>query len=94
MNEALISEYVCSLTSTRYAKRLTGMAFKDPFHTLSHPTTIQTTLPASALFCKFDPSGRFLATGRHNGAAEIWDMETKNAVRYLDGHVKPVTSVE
>ena len=74
--------------------RLLNMKFKDPFHTLSHPTSIQTTLPAAALFAKFDPSGRFLATGRHNGAAEIWDLETKNDIRCLDGHVKPVTSVE
>ncbi|KAJ2927391.1 hypothetical protein H1R20_g9706, partial [Candolleomyces eurysporus] len=70
------------------------MNYIDPFHTLSHPTAIQTTLPATALFCKFDPSGRFLATGRHNGAAEIWDLETKNEIRCLDGHVKPVTSVD
>ncbi|KAF6762420.1 COMPASS complex protein [Ephemerocybe angulata] len=69
-------------------------ALINPFHTLSHPTSIQTTLQAAALFAKFDPSGRFLATGRHNGAAEIWDLETKNDIRCLDGHVKPVTSVD
>ncbi|KAJ2918212.1 hypothetical protein MD484_g2209, partial [Candolleomyces efflorescens] len=69
-------------------------ALINPFHTLSHPTAIQVTLPATALFCKFDPSGRFLATGRHNGAAEIWDLETKNEIRCLDGHVKPCTSVD
>lgn len=92
MNEALISRlFLYARTADTIRLK---MNYIDPFHTLSHPTAIQTTLPATALFCKFDPSGRFLATGRHNGAAEIWDLETKNEIRCLDGHVKPCTSVE
>ena len=43
---------------------------------------------------RFDPSGRFLAAGKVDGLAVIWDMDTKGPVRYLDGHVKAITSVE
>jgi COMPASS component SWD1 len=65
----------------------------DPF-TLSHPTAIQTSLFAGALFAKFDPTGRFIAAARNNGSAEIWDLETRAPIRWLDGHVKAVTSIE
>uniref|UniRef100_A0A8H7XZC7 WD40 repeat-like protein n=1 Tax=Psilocybe cubensis TaxID=181762 RepID=A0A8H7XZC7_PSICU len=65
----------------------------DPF-TLSHPTAVQTSLFAGALFAKFDPTGRFIASGRLNGSAEIWDLETRAPIRWLDGHVKAITSID
>ncbi|KAF4616164.1 hypothetical protein D9613_011428 [Agrocybe pediades] len=65
----------------------------NPF-TLSHPTAVQTSLYAGALFAKFDPSGRFIATARLNNCAEIWDLETRAPIRRLDGHVKAITSID
>ncbi|PPQ83642.1 hypothetical protein CVT25_006248 [Psilocybe cyanescens] len=65
----------------------------NPF-TLSHPTAVQTSLFAGALFAKFDPTGRFIAAARLNGSAEIWDLETRAPIRWLDGHVKTITSID
>ncbi|TFK28634.1 WD40 repeat-like protein [Coprinopsis marcescibilis] len=66
----------------------------NPFNTLSHPTAVQTNLPALALFSKFDPTGRYVASARATGSADVWDLETRNSIRWLDGHVKPVTSID
>ncbi|KAF5364209.1 hypothetical protein D9756_000928 [Leucocoprinus leucothites] len=65
----------------------------NPFQ-ITHPTAIQTSLLASALFSKFDPSGRWIAAGKQNGSVVIWDLDTKAPVRVLDGHVRGVTSVD
>lgn len=65
----------------------------DPFN-ITHPTAVQTSLVAGASFARFDPSGRYVAAGRGDGAAAIWDLDTRSAVRWLEGHVKGVTSVE
>lgn len=65
----------------------------DPFN-ITHPTAVQTSLFAGASFSRFDPSGRYVAAGRPDGTAAIWDLDTRSAVRWLDGHVKGVTSVE
>ncbi|KDR74432.1 hypothetical protein GALMADRAFT_71102, partial [Galerina marginata CBS 339.88] len=65
----------------------------DPF-TLSHPTAVQTSLFAGAIFAKFDPTGRFIAAARLSGSVEIWDLETRAPIRWLDGHVKGVTNVD
>lgn len=44
---------------------------------------------------RFDPSGRFIVSGGLNtGPTIVWDLETKGPVRWLDGHVKAVTSLE
>jgi WD40 repeat protein len=64
-----------------------------PFN-ITHPTAVQTSLFASALFARFDPTGRYVGTGRNNGAAAIWDLETRAPIRWLEGHVKAVTSLE
>ncbi|KAK7060109.1 chromatin binding protein [Paramarasmius palmivorus] len=68
-------------------------ALINPFN-ISHPTAIQTSLFALGSFARFDPSGRFVGVGRFDGIATIWDLETRAAIRILDGHVKAVTSVE
>lgn len=65
----------------------------NPFH-ISHPTAVQTSLFASALFARFDPSGRFIGVGGVSGTAAIWDLETKTRIRLLEGHVKTVTSLD
>ncbi|KZP21728.1 WD40 repeat-like protein [Athelia psychrophila] len=65
----------------------------NPFD-ISHPTAVQHSLPAGAAFARFDPSGRFVAAGRSDGSAAIWDLSTRSAVRWLEGHVKGVTSVD
>ncbi len=38
----------------------------------------------------FDPTGEFLATAHTNGKIQLWDSETGNALRVLDGHVDSV----
>ncbi|KAF8911345.1 WD40 repeat-like protein [Mucidula mucida] len=66
----------------------------NPFGSLGHPTTVQTSLYAYALFARFDPSGRYIACGQYNGSASIWDLETRAEVRSLVGHVKSVTNLD
>nr|GAT47739.1 predicted protein [Mycena chlorophos] len=61
---------------------------------IGHPTTVQTSLVALASFARFDPTGRYVATGRIDGSAAIWDLETRSAIRILDGHVKAVSSLD
>lgn len=65
----------------------------DPF-SIPYPTAVQTSLRAQASFARFDPSGRFIAAGRPDGSACIWDLDTRTTVRWLEGHVKGITSVE
>lgn len=65
----------------------------NPF-TITYPTAVQTSLNSGASFAKFDYSGRFVAAGRPDGIAIIWDLDTRAPVRWLDGHVKAITSVE
>ncbi|KAH8830539.1 WD40 repeat-like protein [Flagelloscypha sp. PMI_526] len=65
----------------------------NPFQ-ISHPTAVQTSLLSNALFARFDSSGRYLAAGRYDGSVAIWDVELKAVVRWLDGHVKAVTSID
>lgn len=65
----------------------------NPF-SITYPTAVQTSLPSQASFAQFDPSGRFVAAGLSMGSARIWDLGTKSTVRWLEGHVKGVTSVD
>ncbi|EGO01504.1 hypothetical protein SERLA73DRAFT_70684 [Serpula lacrymans var. lacrymans S7.3] len=66
----------------------------NPF-TITHPTAVQTSLQAGASFAKFDPSGKYVvAAGKGDGSAAVWDLSTRAAVRWLEGHVKSVTSVD
>ncbi|KAI0775475.1 WD40 repeat-like protein [Irpex lacteus] len=65
----------------------------NPFN-ITYPTAIQTSLHSGATFAKFDHSGRFVAAGRADGSARVWDLNTKSTVRWLEGHVKGVTSVD
>lgn len=65
----------------------------DPYNT-TYPTAVQTSLISGALLSRFDSSGRFVAAARADGSTTIWDLDTKNAIRWLEGHVKAVTSIE
>ncbi|KAG6836920.1 hypothetical protein H0H93_001286 [Arthromyces matolae] len=65
----------------------------NPFN-ITHPTAVQASLFASAVFARFDPSGRYLGVGRSNGAAAVWDLETRSRIRSLEGHVKAVTCLD
>lgn len=71
---------------------MNGLA-TNPF-SLQYPTAVQTSLPSGASFARYDPSGRFIIGGRPDGTAVVWDLDTKASVRWLEGHVKAVTSVE
>ncbi|KAH9921520.1 COMPASS complex protein [Epithele typhae] len=64
------------------------------FSSSPYPTAIQTSLEALATIARFDSSGRFVAAGRNDGLAVIWDLDTKGPVRWLEGHVKGITSVD
>ncbi|KAH9950038.1 hypothetical protein B0H21DRAFT_20898 [Amylocystis lapponica] len=55
---------------------------------ITYPTAVHTSLNSSASFARFDPSGRFVAAGRNDGSAIIWNLDTKAPVRWLEGHVK------
>ncbi|CCM03989.1 uncharacterized protein FIBRA_06145 [Fibroporia radiculosa] len=72
---------------------LTLTTLGDPFN-ITYPTAIQTSLDSGASFAKFDKTGRFVAGGRPDGSAVVWDLDTKAPVRWLEGHVKGVTSVD
>jgi len=65
----------------------------DPF-TLSHPTAVQTSLFAEASLAKFDPTGRFIASAARFTFVQIWDLETRAPIRWLDGHVRAITNIE
>ncbi|KAK2462310.1 hypothetical protein APHAL10511_005616 [Amanita phalloides] len=65
----------------------------NPF-SITHPTAVQTSLFALAIFSRFDPSGRFIAAAKFDGSTDIWDLETRSPIRCLNGHVKSVTSVD
>ncbi|KAL0949062.1 hypothetical protein HGRIS_009160 [Hohenbuehelia grisea] len=58
------------------------------------PTDVKTSLIDHASYAKFDNSGRYIAAGRLDGTASIWDLETRSIVRNLDAHVKAVTSMD
>lgn len=68
-------------------------SLSNPF-SITYPTAVQTSLHSGALFARFDPLGRFVAAGRNDGTAVVWDLDTRAAVRWLEGHVKGVTSVD
>lgn len=61
----------------------------------SYPTAVASFLPSQALFARFDPTGRFVAAGTPEGHLAIWDMDTRETARILEGHVnnKALTSV-
>ena len=51
-------------------------------------------MASSANLARYDPSGKFIAAGRPDGMALIWDLETRAISRYLEGHVKAIMDIE
>lgn len=89
-NEHLIIEFVFHRT---FFPASLNLIDPDPFN-ITYPTAVQASLPSQCSLARFDRSGRFVAAGRSDGSAAIWDLETRAAARWLEGHVKGITSVE
>ncbi|EIW62171.1 WD40 repeat-like protein [Trametes versicolor FP-101664 SS1] len=64
------------------------------FFTSPYPTAIQTSLDSLATIARFDQSGKYVAAGRQDGLAVVWDLVTRGQVRWLEGHVKGITSID
>ncbi|BGP55776.1 chromatin binding protein [Rhodotorula sphaerocarpa] len=68
----------------------------NPFST-AVPENFDSSVDAAALCARFNPrglyAGHYLAVGRLDGVVAVLDFETKDIVRWLEGHVKAVTSV-
>ncbi|PWN48279.1 WD40 repeat-like protein [Violaceomyces palustris] len=64
------------------------------------PDSVEATLDDAEASCaRFNRgdsifSGHYLATGRTDGFVTVWDIETRSVLRWLEGHVKTVTSVD
>ncbi|CAH7673173.1 WD40-repeat-containing domain protein [Phakopsora pachyrhizi] len=74
-----------------------NLELQDPF-AQDFPDTVETSLDSLAIITKFNPSGLFsgqyLAIGRLDGCVAIIDFETKRTLKFLMGHVKPITSLD
>lgn len=78
-----------------------NQSFLNPFATAAIPESVHQVIgPAtevSSLCARFNPKGRFagqyIASARADCGVAIYDLETKGMVRYLEGHVKPVTCI-
>jgi COMPASS component SWD1 len=61
------------------------------------PESVGLSLDANALVCRFSPTGlyagHFMAVGRSDGVVAIYDFETKNIIRTLEGHVKAIVAI-
>ncbi|SRR6266851_7580415 len=89
MNTSLLSSFSITLSPLASLNQI----YVDPFN-ITYPTAVQASLPSQCSLARFDRSGRFVAAGRSDGSAVIWELETRAAVRWLEGHVKGITSVE
>lgn len=70
---------------------------QDPF-AQDFPDAVEISLDSLAIITKFNPtgifSGQYLAIGRLDGCISILDFETKRTIKFLMGHVKPITSLD
>ncbi|GAA6020877.1 hypothetical protein JCM11491_000017 [Sporobolomyces phaffii] len=73
-----------------------NLELTSPFST-SFPENYESGLDVAGQTARFNPSGLFaghyIAIGRQDGVVLVLDFETKNVVRWLEGHVKSVTTV-
>ncbi|KAM0752903.1 WD40 repeat-like protein [Meredithblackwellia eburnea MCA 4105] len=69
---------------------------QNPF-AQSFPEGFDSSIEAFALCARFNPrgvfAGHFLAVGRIDGAVSVLDFETRGVVRWLEGHVRAVTTL-
>lgn len=78
-----------------------NQSFLNPFVTPSVPESVhQIIAPGTQTAClcaRFNPrglfAGQYIASGRADAGVAIYDLETRGMIRYLEGHVKAVTSV-
>ncbi|KAL1741949.1 WD40-repeat-containing domain protein [Schizophyllum fasciatum] len=59
-----------------------------------YPTAVQSSLDAQSSIACFDPTGRFIAAGSIFGVVRVWDLETREVVRHLVGHVGHITALD
>ena len=75
---------------------LLRLTFPDPF-AQKYPETVDANLPSQSTCVRFNPSGPFaghyLAAGGSDGLIDIWDVETRDVIRTLEGHVKAIASL-
>ncbi|KAG0149719.1 hypothetical protein CROQUDRAFT_720866 [Cronartium quercuum f. sp. fusiforme G11] len=73
-----------------------NLELQNPF-AQDFPDTVETSLDSLAVVTRFNPSGLFagqyLAVGRLDGCVTVLDFETKRTIKFLLGHVKPITSL-
>ncbi|GAA5893792.1 WD40 repeat domain-containing protein [Sporobolomyces salmoneus] len=73
-----------------------NLELTSPFSN-TYPENYESSLDVAAQTARFNPSGLFaghyIAIGRQDGVVLVLDFETKNVVRWLEGHVKSVTVV-
>lgn len=57
------------------------LAGDEPVKELGHPDIVDSVA--------FDPTGKLLATGCHDGKVRLWDIEQGKSIREIDAHTKP-----
>ena len=82
----------------RAAAQCVRATYPDPF-ARDTPERVESTLDNAYANCLAYSSkkglfpGSYLAVGRTDGFVTVWDVETRNVLRWFGGHVKTVTSV-
>ncbi|MBM3473720.1 MAG: WD40 repeat domain-containing protein [Armatimonadetes bacterium] len=71
----------------RFARAYAGFLARQPREVL--PTTPCPEGPVQAIAV----SGRVMVTGHANGAAQVWDLDTGEPGRILEGHRQPINGV-
>ncbi|PWN28441.1 WD40 repeat-like protein [Jaminaea rosea] len=74
----------------------------NPFATPAIPESVHQVLApqteTACLCARFNPrglfAGQYIAAARADCAVAIYDLETRSLVRFLEGHVRPVTSLD
>ncbi|KAF8332697.1 WD40-repeat-containing domain protein [Cantharellus anzutake] len=65
----------------------------DPFVAQELPESVTSTLDDYASCARFNSTGRFIAAGRADGWATVWDIDTQGVLRSLPGHYDKITAV-
>lgn len=70
----------------------------NPFAHENFPERVESSIDANAQCVRFNSgssrfAGSYLAIGRTDGCVAILDLATRAYLRFLEGHVKAVTSL-